>query len=135
MVQSYISMTDPLLTAQFTPCGKVKKNRDKHDDSFIFVLIDGIYVPFRVNSPKLNDYVGYDQFVLADEQEQPDEFIGFTVIDTEQGLLGTVAALDTSTANTLVELDDGRLLPLHENFVESVDDEARILTLTLPFRL
>lgn len=129
-------MTDPLLTAQFTPCGKVKKNRDKRDDSFIFVLIDGIYVPFRANSPKLNDYVGYDMFVLTDEQGQTeDDLVGFTVIDTEQGTLGTIAAVDTSTANTLIELADGRLLPLHEDFVEAIDDEAGVLTLTLPFQL
>lgn len=128
-------MTDPLLNAQFTPCGKVKRNRDKRDDSFIFVLIDGIYVPFRVNSPKLDDYVGYDQFVLSDEEEQTNDLVGFTLIDTDQGPLGTIAAIDTSTANTLVELDNGQLLPLHEDFVVAINDDNRTLTLTLPFRL
>ena len=128
-------MTDSLLTATFTPCGKVRKTRDRNDDSFIFLCIDGEYVPFRANSPQLDNHVGEDMFVIADEASQSTELslIGFRVIDTEQGDLGIITAVDNSTANMLIELDNGTLLPLHEDFILSLDDNT--LTLKLPFRL
>ena len=74
-------------------------------------------------------------FVIADEASQSTELslIGFRVIDAEQGDLGIITAVDNSTANMLIELDNGTLLPLHEDFILSLDDNT--LTLKLPFRL
>ena len=128
-------MTDDLLTAQFVPCGKVRRTRDRNDDSFVFLNIDGCFVPFRANSPQLDLHVGEDLFVLPTEDSNDDtlSLVGLQVRDTEQGLLGTITAVDESTANTLVELDNGTLLPLHEDFINELTDDT--LVITLPFRL
>ena len=129
-------MTDSLLTASFIPCGKVKRARDKHDDSFVFVCVDGAYVPFRANSPQLDAFVGEDLYMIDDGEREltmGEVLKGKQVVDTAQGLLGVIASVDESTANTLIELDNGTLLPLHDDFIVSLDDEK--LTLTLPFIL
>ena len=33
------------------------------------------------------------------------------------------------------ELEDGRMLPLHEDFIVEIDEEARVLHVNLPFSL
>ena len=128
-------MTDDLLTAQFVPCGKVRRARDKNDDSFVFLNIDGCFVPFRANSPQLDLHVGEDLFRLSTEDSDGDtlSLVGLQLRDTEQGLLGTITAVDDTTANTLIELDNGTLLPLHEDFINELTDDT--LLITLPFRL
>ena len=128
-------MTDDLLTAQFVPCGKVRRARDKNDDSFVFLNIDGCFVPFRTNSPQLDLHVGEDLFRLSTEDSDGDtlSLVGLQLRDTEQGLLGTITAVDDTTANTLIELDNGTLLPLHEDFINELTDDT--LLITLPFRL
>ena len=58
-----------------------------------------------------------------DEQdEHPDltSLTGYTLCDIERGEIGIITAIDTSTLNTLVQLDNGALLPLHEDFVAEV---------------
>jgi len=136
MIKKAISNQPSIVSGQLIPCGKVKRVKSKNDDSFVFVLIDGVYVPFRANNPKLDDYVGYDLFILDDDTSAAEaDLTGFTVVDTEQGRLGVISVVDTSTANTLIELEDGRLLPLHEDFIKDIDDTTRTLTLTLPFQL
>ena len=129
-------MTNDLNTAQFTPCGKVRRARDKHDDSFVFLNLDGCMTPFRMNSPQLDTHVGEDLFTLSDagaDEGLDASLVGLSVMDTAQGLLGTITAVDDSTANMLIELDNGTLLPLHEDFIVSIDSDT--LTLTLPFIL
>ena len=128
-------MTDDLLTAQFVPCGKVRRARDKNDDSFVFLNIDGCFVPFRANSPQLDLHVGEDLFRLSTEDSDGDtlSLVGLQLRDTEQGLLGMITAVDDTTANTLIELDNGTLLPLHEDFINELTDDT--LLITLPFRL
>lgn len=128
-------MTNDLLTAQFVPCGKVRRTRDKHDDSFVFLNIDGCFVPFRANSSQLDLHVGEDLYQLPSEDNEGDvlSLVGLQVRDTEQGLLGTITAVDDTTANTLIELDNGTLLPLHEDFINELTDDT--LVITLPFRL
>ena len=128
-------MTDDLLTAQFVPCGKVRRARDKNDDCFVFLNIDGCFVPFRANSPQLDLHVGEDLFRLSTKDSDGDtlSLVGLNLRDTEQGLLGTITAVDDTTANTLIELDNGTLLPLHEDFINELTDDT--LLITLPFRL
>ena len=138
-------MTNDLNTALFTPCGKVRRVRDKHDDSFVFLNLDGCMTPFRANSPQLDTHIGEDLYTLSDAHSDAcldarrdamhsvSHIIGLRVLDTAQGLLGTISAVDDSTANMLIELDNGTLLPLHEDFIVSIDTDT--LMLTLPFTL
>lgn len=128
-------MTD-LLTATFVPCGKVRRARDKHDDSFVFLCLDGCYVPFRANSTQLDAFVGETMYEIDNGEREltlSEALLGRQVVDEQQGVLGTIAAVDDSTANMLIELDNGTLLPLHEDFIVSLDDDT--LTLKLPFTL
>ncbi|MCD8193744.1 MAG: ribosome maturation factor RimM [Tannerellaceae bacterium] len=64
-----------------------------------------------------------------------DDFIGYTVIDTEVGEIGPVTDVDESTLNVLFNIDrhgEEVLIPVADEFIEAVDHTARTLTLTLP---
>ena len=72
---------------------------------------------------------------LPDDIHEPTDLgslTGYTVVDTHRGAIGTITAIDTSTLNTLVELDSGILLPLHEDLIEAVDTARHLLTVHLP---
>ena len=45
---------------------------------------------------------------------------------------GRVAAVDESTINTLLELEDGRLLPVHEDLIIEIDEPQKRIILDLP---
>ncbi len=126
---------------------------------FIVLSIDNILVPFRVNDyydhgqdlvfelkdidteAKARALSGHEAFMfrLDMTEEEEDEmlwtdFIGYTVIDSDQGELGIITDIDDSTENILAILSD-ILIPLHEDFILSIDEENRILTITLPYQL
>ena len=77
------------------------------------------------------------------------DLVGYTVEDTDQGPLGTITAIDDSTENILATLSfsasglsgeaglsaQRSLIPLHEDFIVSIDDNTRTLTITLPYLL
>ncbi len=62
----------------------------------------------------------------------PTSLIGYTVIDTEQGNLGTITDIDTSTINTLFSLSSGAIFPAHDDFMVDINPDTRTLTVTLP---
>ncbi len=62
----------------------------------------------------------------------PTSLIGYTVIDTEQGTLGTITDIDTSTLNPLFALDCGVIFPAHDDFVVEINPESQQLTVRLP---
>lgn len=66
-----------------------------------------------------------------DGLEQTD-WNGFLLIDEDKGELGRIVDTDDSTINVLWELEDGTLIPAHEDFVRRVDMEERILYVSLP---
>lgn len=137
---------------------------------FIVLSIDNILVPFRVNDyhdhgqdlvfelkdidteAKARTLTGREAFMLrADITEEEDEmlwtdFVGYTVIDTDQGELGTITDMDDSTENILATLSLNSklaqrastlnsMIPLHEDFIQSIDENQRVLTITLPYQL
>ena len=55
--------------------------------------------------------------------------------DGEYTPLGIVADVDESTINTLLTLEDGRLMPIHEDFIIDIDREAHVLRVNLPFEI
>ena len=65
-------------------------------------------------------------------EPQYGNLIGYKVEDNNKGLLGIIEAIDTTTINTLVQLDNGIVLPLHEDFIESADSKNHVLVLNLP---
>ncbi len=124
--------------------GFIKRTHYKDLPEFIFVKRDGLFVPFR--SECISELMGEEGFVLrSDVQEEEDglltwqDLVGYTIKDEgENGEwtdVGVIASIDESTINTLATLEDGRLMPLHEDFITEIDEEAHVLRVNLPFAL
>ena len=134
---------------------------DQADPEFLFLQLDQLYVPFRVldwrgkgadtliftlsgieSEPEAARLVGAPAYMrradLVTETEEQiawSDLVGYRVIDQESGTLGTVAEVDEQTINTLLTLDDGRMMPIHEDFILSIDTQAHELHVNLPFQL
>jgi 16S rRNA processing protein RimM len=132
---------------------------DNADATFIILKLDNILVPFRVldwrgkgsdslilKLDHINDelaaqqLIGTEAFMLICDINQEDEImptwqslVGFKVIDTDQGELGIVDIVDETTINTLITLNDGRLIPIHEDFIIDINANDKLLTICLPF--
>lgn len=120
--------------------GVLKRTHYKDLPQFVFVKRDGLFVPFR--SENISELMGEEGYVLrSDIQQEEDglltwqDLVGYTIIDEETGTLGLIAHVDESTINTLATLEDGRMLPLHEDFITEIDEDTRILRVNLPFAL
>ena len=115
------------------------------DPDFIILELDAIKVPFRVldwrskgddvllqlkgvdSEQKANRLVGAQVFMeSADEEGEKlmtwQDLVGLRVVDDEQGEVGVVEHVDESTANLLLFLKDGRVLPIHEDFIVDISD-------------
>lgn len=119
--------------------GVIKRTHYKDLPAFVFVKRDGLFVPFR--SENISELIGEEGFVLRSDVQQEDEgtmtwqdLVGYTIVDEEQ-TVGVIADVDESTINTLATLEDGRMIPLHEDFILDIDEEARVLRVHLPFVL
>ena len=120
--------------------GVLKRNHDDDLPPFIFVRRDGLFVPFR--SEDIAELRGEEAFVLrTDIAEEEDglmtwqDLVGYTIEDDEAGSIGTIDEIDESTINTLATLQDGRMVPLHEDFIIEIDEEAHVLRVHFPFVL
>ena len=132
--QSVISSQDLL------SIGIIRRTHYKDLPPFVFVQRDGLFVPFR--SELISELIGEEGFVLRrDVQEEDDglmtwqDLVGYRIDDDETGPVGTIEAIDESTINTLATLEDGRLIPLHEDFILDIDESAQVLRVHLPFTL
>ena len=119
--------------------GIIRRTHYKDLPPFVFVQRDGLLVPFR--SENISDLIGEEGFVLRrDVQDEEDglmtwqDLVGYTISDDGK-TVGIIASIDESTINTLATLEDGRLLPLHEDFIIEIDEQARVLRVRLPFVL
>jgi len=129
-----------MITAQdLISIGVIRRTHYKDLPDFVFVRRDGLFVPFR--SENISELIGEEGFLLrTDMQEEGNgtltwqDLVGYTVEDEDQ-TIGVIAHIDESTINTLATLEDGRMIPLHEDFITDIDEEAHILHLQLPFEL
>lgn len=119
--------------------GLIRRTRYKDLPPFVFVKRDGLFVPFR--SEQIADLVGEEGYVLrSDVQDEGDgtltwqDLVGFEIEDDGR-VVGKIAQVDESTINTLAILEDERMIPLHEDFIIEIDEDARILRVNLPFEL
>lgn len=129
------------------------------DATFLILSIDNILVPFRVlnwrgkgsdslifqidritDEQMAQQLVGCQAYMLASDLSEEDELMptwqsltGYSVLDTDQGKLGTIIHVDETTINTLVTLDNDQLLPLHEDFIINIEPDKKFLTICLPF--
>jgi ribosomal 30S subunit maturation factor RimM len=128
-----------MITAQdLISIGVLKRTHYKDLPEFVFVQRDGLFVPFR--SENIADIKGEEGFVLrSDIATKEDEmawvdFEGWTLQEGDQ-TIGKIVRVDDSTMNIFAELEDGRMIPLHEDFITEIDEDAKILRVHLPFAL
>ena len=124
--------------------GIIRRTHYKDLPDFVFVLRDGLLVPFRTE--RISELIGEEGFVLRSEMQGEEDgmltwqdLVGYTIMDEgengEEEQVGVIAYVDESTINTLATLEDGRMLPLHEDFITEIDEEARVLHVRLPFKI
>lgn len=118
--------------------GFLKRTRYKDLPEFVFVKRDGLFVPFR--SERIAELIGEEGFVLKGDMEIAEDemawvdFEGWTLQEGDN-TLGKIVRVDDSTMNIFSELEDGRMVPLHEDFIVEIDEEAKVLHVHLPFAL
>lgn len=118
--------------------GVLKRTHYKDLPPFVFVRRDGLFVPFR--SENISELIGEEGFVLRNNMEIDDEemawvdFEGWTLKEGEL-TIGKIVRVDDSTMNIFAELEDGRMVPLHEDFIVEIDEDAHELRVNLPFAL
>ena len=129
-------MTD----TDFLSIGIIRRTHYRDLPPFVFVRRDGLFVPFR--SENISSLLGEEAFVLRSDVQDEEEGLmtwqdltGYTMEDDEAGVLGVIDTVDESTINTLATLTDGRMVPLHEDFILDIDQPARVLHVHLPFVL
>lgn len=135
---------------------------DRGESPYLVCCIDNIYVPFFIEEYRFksgstallklidieneidaraftNLEVFYPKkfYIENEEEATPDDyFIGYTINEVEHGVLGEVAAIDDSTINALfiVTTPEERelLIPIQEEFVRAIDEEARVIHMELP---
>lgn len=126
--------------------------------SFVVLCLDNIFVPFSIvqirgknadtalfsledvnTEEKAQRLCSAPAYLLR--RELPDDFeeeltygdlIGFKVSTTSGKELGTITDIDDSTINTLISLNNGLILPLHDDFIVEADAAAQTLLLDLP---
>lgn len=132
---------------------------DNADATFLIVNINNILVPFRVldwrgkgsdslifRLDRITDeqtalpLIGCQAYMLASDLSEEDEILptwqslmGYEVVDTDQGTLGKVAEIDETTINTLITLDNGQLIPIHEDFILDIKADEKQLVICLPY--
>lgn len=120
----------------------------------VFIVFDGLQVPFFILDYQakgaravvhLNDVCNLDdaeelvgRTIYADVEVEDDgevDFTGWAILDRGRKI-GICTGLEPIPGNPClyVKLADGRepLIPLHEDFVVSVDEATRTLSLNLP---
>lgn len=135
---------------------------DREDADYLVCDIDGLLVPFfleewrfRNNDTAIIKFADIDSAEAALLLQNADVYFptasvsddeadltswkmltGFIASDTKVGQLGTVASVDESSANVLLEIltadGDEMLLPIHPDLVAAIDVKGRTLTLDLP---
>lgn len=129
-------------------------------DLFLFLEIDGLPVPFLVESlrPKTEESAlikfakvdsreeaeRYDNLSVyiephligEDTEFEPLHFIGYTLLDAEEQVVGKVIDIDTNTANLLliVEKESDQeeiMIPIADELVHYIDMEKRQISLSI----
>ena len=121
----------------------------------VFILFDGLPVPFFVQSLRrrgqnkalvhLNgifdlkdceEVCGKDIYLPADADAAYGEgdfsfLVGWELRDAGKSL-GRIADFVDIPGNPCLELEDGRLVPLHEDFITAVDEDSAVVEMELP---
>ena len=131
---------------------------DYEDEKFLFVKLDGIAVPFAVEEIKDKRGAAVIKFEDVNDEEYAKRFIdaevfiekrskkdvqepnwenlaGYEVIDKAHGSLGIIKTMEEYPQQliaTVMIKEKEVLIPLNEDFLESVNDEEKKIFLKLP---
>lgn len=135
---------------------------DRVDCNYLICPIDGIFVPFFIKEyrfksdttvlmlledidtvEKARMFTNVDvyfpiKYISEEntEERSPNYFIGFTVCDIRQGVLGKIKDVDDSTSNLLFEVEDGKgrsfLIPVHDELIKEINHKQNTITFDLP---
>lgn len=135
---------------------------DSDKNFFIFLLVDGIPVPFYVTSVRMKTdetglimldgveteeharelagsdlYLHRNQIAASDDDDEMavEMLVGYTLIEEQAGKVGIISSVDTTTENTLFVIetaDDEILIPVVEDYILSIDQERKIIEMSLP---
>ena len=86
--------------------GIIRRTHYKDLPPFVFVLRDGLFVPYR--SENISELIGLEGFVLRTDLNEGDDdtltwqdLVGYTIRDAETSVIGEIDTIDESTINTL----------------------------------
>jgi 16S rRNA processing protein RimM len=135
---------------------------DEDDTDFFIFEVDGILVPFFVqsfrftgDSTALYKFEGiddekqareqlqgktvfvHDRFVIEEDNDNQglDCYVGFEVFDKVKGALGKIKEIDDTTANVLFVVDnhgEELLIPATDYYITNIDEMNRVLEMDLP---
>jgi 16S rRNA processing protein RimM len=135
---------------------------DDIDDLYLVCEIDGIFVPFFIESyryktdnvtlVKLENidsdnavkiFINQDVYFPSEVMDASgfegnitfDNFIGYKITDENRGCLGEISNVDDSTQNVLFSVDyNGKelLIPAVEEFIIKINHEEKSLTTNIP---
>ena len=131
---------------------------DEAEAEFLILSLEGILVPFRVldwrgkgadtlifslkgvdSEEQAAHLVGAKAYMLrrdvAEDMEGMltwQDLVGYDVFTPAGNSRGRVSAVNETTINTLLEMEDGSLLPIHEDFIIEIDEQTHTMVLDLP---
>jgi len=134
---------------------------DRINADYIILEIDSILVPFFIEEYRFkSDTNAIVKFEDIDTQDRARELtgcnvyfpraltdekdgeislsllIGFDIVEaTTANRIGRIAAIDDTTENLLFELEDGKLIPANNDFIDNIDQKSKTITMHLPHGL
>lgn len=134
---------------------------DEVNEPYLICELDRIFVPFFIESyrnkstsvilvkleninsdidaRKLSNKTVYCPLMMLKESVLEEKswriFIGYELVDDDMGVLGEITDVDETTINTLFKVNyQGKelIVPIVEELIISIDEEARRLVTTLP---
>jgi 16S rRNA processing protein RimM len=136
------------------------KAEDIHKRGLVFVEIDGLPVPFFVESfqektadsviikiegidteNKAREYLGYPVYVMKDQirikkvSKKIQDIKGYQVFDNHLGFIGFAEEVVEMSKNPLLSVINGEkefLVPVHEDIILEINDKERIIRIDAP---
>lgn len=135
---------------------------DRTEATYLILDIEGILVPFFMKEYRFrSDTTVLMKFIDVNTKEAAQELtgvevyfprkaihsenqdfnwvhlVGFSLLNAnDKVIVGTIASINTSTANFLFEVDkpasDRLLIPANEELITEIDSEARTITVDIP---
>ena len=131
---------------------------DRVEADYVVLCIDGILVPFFIEDYRFrSSETALMKFCDIDTQQRAaeltgcdvyfprslsdsdytdmtrSELAGYSIVDDKSGrCVGNITAVDTTTANTLFELDNGLLIPAQDELVVDADKASKTIRMRLP---